>query len=172
MVTPSSKWRFGTVFRTTLKVLPRSRLNIFNIIQSQKAKKLKKKQEANKMTKKNISESTFIFIILVFCCFSNNSSPRTFCCQTSRHIVSPCAYTLNASRMRTATDIRVVSSDHRAPSTQSPHKGQSWHGQARPLSLTACRVGFWSSGRRVGSGILAVLFFVLSLFSPIFTLFL
>ena len=68
------------------------------------------------------------------------------------------AFTHKASRTTTATDIRVVSSkppgtdtaprEPQASSdcTQATHNGQSWHGDARPMSPTSGRVG---SGRRV-----------------------
>ena len=104
--------------------------------------------------------------------FFNNCPHALSWCQTSRHHnVSPChfalpaplkrlrpnsaqeppAYTHEASRTMTLIDIRVVFSEHRAPTqpeetTQSPHKGHSWHGDARPMSPTSCRVRL---GRRL-----------------------
>ena len=67
------------------------------------------------------------------------------------------APTLKAARTTTVSDMCVESSNHRAPTqpwkalasfdrTRAPHKGHSWHGDARPISPARCRPSFVASG--------------------------
>ena len=69
---------------------------------------------------------------------------------------------LPRDRTTAVNDIGVLFSNHCGPTqpekktqassdhTQAPHKGQAWHGDARPMSPTSCHVG--SAHREIGWG--------------------
>ena len=75
-------------------------------------------------------------------------TPNTLVTLRPNSAQAPSEYTHKASRTTTVTDIRDASLNHSAPAqsesldrTWAPHKGQSWHGDARPLSPTSCCIG-------------------------------